>query len=341
MFSPEKAGVGHDRLFVHRPEKRPGADLSLFQAKHGGAGVERNGVIQHQPIDPKHVVRVIGVDQGPLRADKAGEKLFVALPHMPLAFDGLVQALQLRQAQRRLDIGNAHVPSVMMMDKALLGKTKVAQRPAALGQGVAVHGDQPALAHGDMLVGVETENADVAEPAAGTPAIGLADGLGRVFDQQQILVAAQGLDRGHVHGQPINMNRHDGPAAGGNLGGDLIRVHGPGMGVAVHQHGNGARPQDRLQARDYGEGRQDHLVARPQPQGVNRKLKRIRAVADADPVPAAYAGGERFLETTDKRAFRRNPARVDALVEVFALVAPQQGIVDGNKRLTQGGISGG
>ena len=172
-----------------------------------------------------------------------------------------------------------------------------------------------------MLVGVKTEGAEIAEAAAGPATVGLADSLGGVLDQLEAVARDQVQHRVYVHRQPVDMHHHDGLGVRGDLGFDLGDVHVPGQGVGVHQDGGSAGTDDLVDAGNDGEGGQNHLIARPDTQRFDRRIQRRRAIAHRDAMLTPATGGERLLKALDERPLRRDPAGVDALGEVFLLVA--------------------
>ena len=66
----------------------------------------------------------------------------------------------------------------------------------------------------------------------------------------------------------------------------------------------------------------------PNPKGGNGHLQSNGSIYHGDAVVAAEPRGELLLEPLDKWAFGRNPACLDALGQIFLLVAVEQRLVD-------------
>ena len=270
---------------------------------------------------------MVRAGQGTLHAVQTAQQLEIALPHSILAIDGRVQNLKLGQAQGRLDIAHAHVPAKPLMDEPLGAEAQVPVRPAALGKGGIVGRHHAAFARGHVLVGVETEGADVAETSTRPALVGQSDRFRRVLDDFQAVGGGHIQDRVHIHRQAVDVHHHDGLRPGCAFGGDLRRIHVPGVGVAVHQDRRGAGPDHRQGAGNYGEGRQNDLVARTDIEGGDGQFQRGRAVGDGNAVGAAGGGREPLFELANERPGRRYPAGVDTRVHVFPFVAGEKRLV--------------
>ena len=73
--------------------------------------------------------------------------------------------------------------------------------------------DGAAFTGGELLVGIETEDGQVAE-AAGKAALKLgADGFTCVFNEREVVAAGDGLERVHVGGDAEGVHNEDGAGA--------------------------------------------------------------------------------------------------------------------------------
>ena len=83
------------------------------------------------------------------------------------------------------------------------------ERPAEVG---VIGGHQAAVAESaQVLGGVEAERRGLAEPAGATPLIRGPDGLGGVFENEEPVSAGDLVDRVHVGGLAVEVDRDDRP----------------------------------------------------------------------------------------------------------------------------------
>ena len=92
------------------------------------------------------------------------------------------------------------------------------------------------------------------------------------------------------------------------LGGHVHRLR-----VDVDEHRPGAHQRDDVRGRGEGVGRDDHLVARPDPERQHREVQCRRAGGDDDRVLDLTRGGERALELLDAGAHGQLAAPEDLL----------------------------
>ena len=81
-------------------------------------------------------------------------------------------------------------------------------------------------------------------------------------------------------------------------------------------------------ARDDREGREDHLVARLEPECRDSSLERRGAVVDRDAVAASAVGGPALFELGDVAARRGHPAGRDTFGDELELRLAEQRLVD-------------
>ena len=205
---------------------------------------------------------------------------------------GVVDALELGDAERRLQVRQPQVAAQLLVQEASsLPEAEIAERAQTLGEGVVVGQHHAALTGRDQLVGVEAEGAQRPEAAAAPPrrARGRATRevfgavrFGGVLDDREAVRLGELEHRVHVDRVAVDVDGHDRPRARADPRRDLDPIHAPRLRIAVDEHGYGARVQHRADARDDRERRQDHLVARLELECGDRGLERRGAVADGD-----------------------------------------------------------
>ena len=142
------------------------------------------------------------------------------------------------------------------------GAAAVVVGEAAVQQLVAVAGHGAAFARGKVLGVLEAEAAQVAERAALSAAVLGQPRLAGVLDHRQPAPLGDGVDRVHLAGHAVDVDRHDGPRAVGDAALDRGRVHRKRGRVGVGEHRQRLVRQDRVVGGDEREGRADDLVAR-------------------------------------------------------------------------------
>ena len=96
-------------------------------------------------------------------------------------------------------------------------------------------------------------------------------------------------------------------------GRDRLGRHVHRLRVDVHEHRPGAHERNDVGGCGEGVGRDDHLVARPDPEGQHREMQCRRSRGDDDRVLDLTRGGERALELLDPRAHGQLAAPEDLL----------------------------
>ncbi len=183
----------------------------------------------------------------------------------------------------------------------------------------------PALAGGELLVGVETEHRRVPAPADGPPVgVHRAECLAGVLDEPQVMALRKRLEGGHRGGVAEDVHRQQRARVLGDRGSRGLRVEVERDGIDVGED----RPRALIQ-RDVGggherEGARDHLVAAPHPHGAQREVQARRAAGDRARQRRAHARGERPLELAHART-EREVAGAQHLHDGPLLGLPQDG----------------
>ena len=207
----------------------------------------------------------------------AREDLGVALgPRYPI-----VEPLQLRPSQRRGELVGPVVPAqpvgpvgpVLPGPKGRRVLAEDRQPPGGARGLLVVRREQPALARGKVFRTVQAERPSVPEPARSDAPIQRAMCLGRVFDHGETMAGGDRADLVHVGGQAVHVDGHHGPGALGDPLLDQAVVERVNPRVDVAEHGHRARMEHRHRRGHEAEGRDDHLVARPDTRGHDGTVK--------------------------------------------------------------------
>ena len=127
--------------------------------------------------------------------------------------------------------------------------------------GVVQH-QAAAFGRRDVLVRLEAERHQVTQ---GTDLLAVpfrTQGLGRVFDDAQVVFLGDGVQAVHVHRQAGQVNRDDRLGARGDGRLDLVQVDIAGHRVDIGEHRGRADFDDHVGGGDPGDWRGDHFVAR-------------------------------------------------------------------------------
>src|ERR1039458_562174 len=141
-----------------------------------------------------------------------------------------------------------------------------------------------AFAGGELLVGIEAEDGEVAEAACAAE-IGLVsklgtDGLAGVFNEDQVVAAGDGLKSVHFRGEAEGVDDEDGAGAGRDGPLDAGGREVEGDGVDLRKDGRGADLEDRVGYCNECERGNDDLVAFADAEGEQSEMKAGGAGAD-------------------------------------------------------------
>ena len=233
----------------------------------------------------------------------------------------VVEALELRGRERGLDRVQLRVPAEQVRDVVALAArldhlAELAHHRHLLGELRVVRRHEPALAAGgEVLRHLEAERGRVAEPADRPAAVRRAVRLRRVLDDREPAPVGDPEDRLHRRREPVQMDGEDGGRPRRDPGLDLARVDRERVRVDVGEDGRRELVQRREPARDEAERRDDHLVARPDPERGERELERDGAVRDRHavghaaarrPAPLELGHGRLALGVRDELAARKD-----------------------------------
>ncbi len=127
--------------------------------------------------------------------------------------------------------------------------------------GLGVGQDGSALAGGDLLVGVEAEDGEIAEGANATLMKFSADGFAGVFDDHQIVSRGEVAQNEHVCRDAEGMDDEDCASSRSEDGFNSIGSEVEGDRINIGEDGRGADLKDGVGDSDEGEGWDDDFVA--------------------------------------------------------------------------------
>ena len=209
------------------------------------------------------------VQPAELEARQALDLLLEAGFQRGQALDQGVQLAELGHQHRRGKLVHAEV---LPDDRALAHLHAHAQGQVPLvvvAEGPLVQpgvvGDHHAPVAGvDGLEDVEGVGAQLPDRAEAAAVVGAAEGLGRVLQEQQVVLLGDGSQAVQVAGIADHVHRQDGPRVRGDARFHVGRVQGQAV-VHLGQHGNRVVEDDRGHGSDEGVAGNDDLVAGPQP----------------------------------------------------------------------------
>ena len=193
---------------------------------------------------------------------------------------------------------------------------------AAVGELVVVGDERSGVPHrAEVLRRVEAERRrEPARPGA-KPVPDGARRLAGVLDQRQ----AERSEAAHVRELPVEMDGEHEARAPGHRGGRGVRVEVEVVLLDVGDDRDAAGLRHRLERRDEGHRRHDHLLAALEARRDQRETQRVEAARHADAAGNAGLGGERLLEARDGGAVDER-ARVDEPGEVLEELRRERGV---------------
>ena len=106
----------------------------------------------------------------------------------------------------------------------------------------------------------------------------------RVLDDGEAVRGGDGEDRRHVGGAAAHVNRHDGLRAAGDRRSSALGIDVQGLRIDVDENRHGSGQANGVGGRDEGDVRDDHLIARADARGGERKEDRGRPARRGDRV---------------------------------------------------------
>ncbi|MNL05185.1 hypothetical protein D3C87_1257680 [compost metagenome] len=212
---------------------------------------------------------------------------------------------QLRQPDGSVDVGQVELAARLLHVHAVHARADHALQAQALGaQGFLgrVQHQAAAFDGGDVLVRLEAEAGQVAKGADALAAPAGIDGLGGILDHAQLVLAGDGVEPVHVHGQAGQVDRHDGPRARRDGGLHGVQVEVAGARVDIDEHRAGAHGEHHVGRGHPGDRRGDDFVARADIGHAQGDLHRGRAVGERPHRPAAEHVGQRRFKRLHLRA---------------------------------------
>ena len=182
-----------------------------------------------------------------------------------------------------------------------------AEHAGTLGEDVVGGGDEAGVAEGaEVLGGVEGEGGGVAEGTGGGRAPACAEGLGGVFNKEEVVLAGERGEGVEVGALAVEMDGQDGAGAcvGRGLGEGMSDGFGRqviGYRVDVGEERLCAAAEDGAGGGEEAEGGSEDGVAGADVEGGHGEPERVGAAAAADTEGSSAGGCGALLEALDLR----------------------------------------
>ena len=202
----------------------------------------------------------------------------------------------------RLDLVQARVVSD---DRVVIaGRLSVlAERSELLGEAIVARGDAPRFTvRAEILGAVEREAVHAAASACPLAVVEeSAVRLRGVFDDRDVPVLSELLERLEIHGPSVKVDRDDRLCPRRDRGRDRGRIDEHRFLVDVDEDRPGVRVQDRFDGREERMRHGDDLVTAGHAAGSDRELQCVRAAAHADRMLGPDVRREFLIECLDVR----------------------------------------
>src|SRR5437667_11444050 len=277
-------------------------EMDRHRVVHAGAdtcGVEapENGVAPGYPDYIEMPDRLVaGKHGGPRHARIPGEQLVVASSGRAPRRIPLRQVGQLRVQDDRLECVQPRVEPELGVRVFHLAAV-VAERAHLAGDGVRVGEYGARVAVGPEVLGwVEARPGCDPEAACGNALLRRPVSLRRVLQQEDPSPLSERPEPLHRRELAVEVDGEDGSRARPDPPGYLLDVDQVVDGVTVDQRRRRARAHDGERSGDERVRGHDDLVFRPDPDGAQGELERVRAVTYPNAVADAGEAGESLLE---------------------------------------------
>ena len=265
--------------------------------------------VEDERDEPERVLALLRVDRHVLDERMAlealDERLAELLAHRQVP---LVEAQELAEADRRLDLRHAEVVADAAVDVELLALhlqevelrldviAVVAHRTDLPREIVVVAAHHAALAARREVLGLaEREAADRADRARLLPLVHTAEALRTILNHVELVLLRDLHDRIHVGDHAVEMDDDDRLRALRDERLNLLRIHEV-VGARVAEDRERTRLHRAERGGDERVGRADHLIARADAECRERDVQGSRTVRDRDGVLDAEPLRPRLLE---------------------------------------------
>ena len=280
-----------------------GLDAGLAQVDHEGLALDPGGEEDGEDVVGGLALFRGGERQADAQLLQGGEGLPVGMDQVAAALVVVGELFQLLQAEGGADLIDAvvvaevqHVIGEVVALVAVVGQAGHAVgalEADGLGQIVIIRHEHAAFAGGEILVGEETEDADLAPGAEGFTVQETAGGMGDILDDGQVVPLRDRHDFGQAAGEAGVVHDDDGFGAGGDGGLDGGGVDGQVVGAEdVGEADVRAAMQGGVGGGDKGEGGDDDFVTGADAEGEAGQVQAFGGVGDGEGVFGAGEGDE-------------------------------------------------
>ena len=186
-----------------------------------------------------------------------------------------------------------------------------------------IAGEHSSFAGCHVLGGVEAERRGIAPRADPTVAILGADRVGRVFHDRQFVLFGQRLDGVEVDGMPAEMHRQNCPRTRRDRALDADGVNVQRVRFNVDQHRSRTHVLDHVDGRGKGHARRDDLVAGPNAECHQSRMKPCGARVERDSRRCPEIIGELAFKLASLRS-RGDPAGAQCVDDGVDFGLPDQ-----------------
>jgi len=246
-------------------------------------------------------------ERGQLKPGNIREKDMVTLGGGSTEGKNFVDTAELNAAEGAGDVGEAVVESYVGMMQPVMLPTKgdlgalglpvrisalIAEASESVGVELGAGQDGSALSGGDLLVGIEAEDSEIAEGANTTLMKVSADGFAGVFDDHQVMARGKVAKSEHVCGDAKGVDDEDGARSRSEHSFNSIGREVECDRIDIGEDGRGADLEDGVGDSDESEGWDDDFVAFLDAESEQGHVKAGGAAADGDGVRGGVVVGE-------------------------------------------------
>ena len=258
--------------------------------------------------------------------------LLIPCSDIPFLMQELFRLLQLGKTDCRTDIRHTIiVPNDIVPILTELRHPLILEMRCTSIERFIIRHDHTAFSSRNGLIAIKAERRYVAERTDVLPRKIAAESLRAILHYKEIMLLGDRHDTLHITGMTIEMHHHDRLRLLRDLTLDVIWIHLPVTLERINKNRRCLRVGNRIDRCHIGQRRHNHLIAASNAQSDQRQMKRHRPIRNRNRMICSNILCKCSFKLLDKLSLCRDPARIQALIDIFLLIAGQRRLINRNE----------